>query len=881
MAIVLIAIVCVAPIFSNAEETKKPKFLFGHDFELSTQHLANIVPHFDLRHLESRLRIRPEIWQMVMSDRVLNEYITYPGALEDLPAELREQLTKDLALSANLIDHQSTSITAPALIMDNRMPTPAPIKTRTLNTDFKISTDSTFLRPTPAPVPTKLALDTSRSGLLVPRGSDWQELARRWRALPTAEKLNVAKFNRLPNRIIADIIETKIPAAQKSTGDLQFYLRPKDDAPEWMRRVTYSLDGRNREVKPGARMSVEIALREPMESKDDFYRHLDEVAKTTGLKTELETPQLMKRSSAATHIHFSVDGPPEASMKKVMEAWKRLVLVRLLDAGEQYDPILEIPVGDRGDLLQNIYDRSIEAKHSLVRRVRGNHYELKEHAKNVKHELDEVLGLLDKPEAEAIEIMAKEVKATTSKNPSIVARIHKINPNVLRDFRDIVPEEVVNQALEMHLRKALASDKWPDVYGSVSRYSHKRELSGEAWPLFENLLRDPPGPHIIPAVNLIVGSWYLPANHPISQKYLSFFLANPNRINSEVMQTLRTMKILTPEAEREIAKKMVGLFESSDRGATKHAANVLRDLAFAYRYDAKLDDETRGVIIASVDEILKKRKNLTDFDIVELHATGLKLDQNHEVPVSDRPIFRRRMINHNSRFVDDAMFVVEHKMAEEMLFANPQEGTFQKYYRPEATDAAVKYSALHPADLIKKVTAFQGHGVSSLLSFVDLHAVPGFTDEVIKLMAIEDPEKLKRLIGSDGFFPLFKVRTIEAYRKLEAAIEASGRADLKELFQKVAPASLEKALVASGEWTDEAKSLVRKSAQTVPSAVPPKVVESVGSAKPLTPDQSPRAVSIDSSADASVHKPSSAGSTSASQVGTCQSLWSKIRKFIR
>lgn len=872
MVIFMIAIVCVAPIFSNAEETKKPKFLFGHDFELSTQHLANIVPHFDLRHLESRLRIRPEIWQMVMSDRVLNEYITYPGALEDLPAELREQLTKDLVLEENLVDLRPTNITAPSLTLNKPLPTPPPIKTPTRRFDVKLSDNSPLVKPTPIGPPLKMALDTNRSGLLVPRGSDWQELARRWRALPTAEKLKVAKFYRLPNRVIADIIETKIPAAQKSTSDLQFYLRPKDDAPEWMKRVSYSLDGRNREVKPGARMSVEIALREPMESKDDFYRHLDEVAKTTGLKTELETPQLMKRSSAATHIHFSVDGPPEASMKKVMEAWKRLVLVRLLDAGEQYDPILRIPVGDRGDLLQNIYDRSIEAKLSLVRRVRGNHYELKEHAKNVKHELDEVLGLLDKPEAEAIEIMAKEVKATTSKNPSIVARIHRINPNILRDFRDVVPDEFVNQALEAHMRKSLASTQWSEVYGSISRYTQKRELSGEAWPIFENLLRDPPGPHFVPAVNLVIGSWHLSADDPISQKYLTFFLNNPSHINSEVMQTLRIMKLLTPAAEREIAKKMVGLFENSDPVATKHAATVLRDLAFAYRPDAKLEDETRSVIISSVDEILKKRKNLTDFDIVELHATGLKLDQNHEVPKSDRPIFRRRMINHNSRFVDDVMFVVEHKMADEMMFANPNDETFRKYYRPAATEAAGKYSVLHPADLIKKVTSFDSHGVSSLLSFVDLHVVPGFTDEVIRLMAIEDPENLKRLIGSDGFFPLFKVRTVEAYKKLEEAVEASGRADLKELFRKVAPASLEKALVASGEWTEEAQALVRRSSS--PAAVNAK--ENLGSAKPgnssgQVPDQT------DAKTRASVAPASPADVKS----GPCQSLWSKLRKFIR
>ncbi|MBN8541230.1 MAG: hypothetical protein J0L82_12635 [Deltaproteobacteria bacterium] len=511
---------CVSVGSTEAMADDPPgKYLFGHDFELSSQHLANIVPHFDLQRLESRFRAEPDLWKQVMTEKILDEYITYPNSLETIPSELRARLTKDLNLSLNLINHEALPIQVPKIVSS-----PQYVLPKAESTGVKVR-EQGLAKAEPTAVPTKRALETRANGLLVPIGSDWQELARRWRDLPIEEKREVARFDRLPNRVIADIIETKIQVPVKSTTQLEAYLQPKADAPEWMSRVTYSLDGRDRESSPGARQSVEIALRSPVSSKEDFFRHLDEVAKTTGLKTELDSPQLMKRSSAATHIHFSVSDLDEKPMEKVMHAWRRLVMVRLLDAGEQYDSVLEEPIGIRGKWLQNIYDLDLNRHHSLVRKVNWNHYELKEHAGNVKEELSEVLDLLAIDEKQAIQKMAQEVARTTARNPSILARIKRINPHVLQDFRELVSRDEFENGIEQLLRSRLVSD--PTIIPFL-RYAD-RPPSEEVWSVFERLLRNPPSAVVAHGVDYVVFNWNLYPAHPIADKYLRFFLAHPEK----------------------------------------------------------------------------------------------------------------------------------------------------------------------------------------------------------------------------------------------------------------------------------------------------------------------------------------------------------------
>jgi hypothetical protein len=779
--------------FAAAEEAES-RFLFGHDFELSTQHLANIVPHLDLPRMETGLRIRPEVWQNVMSREILDEYISYPGALEDLPPAVREKLTKDLNLNLNLVDHRSSELVAPSIILSTNPPKPE-AKPKQLN----LNPGGIAVAPS-AGLPTKRSLETNNSGLLVPKGSDWQVLARRWRELPREERLGIAKFTRLPSRVIADIIETKIPIRNKLVSDLELYLRPKADAPEWMNRVTYSLDGRSRDVQPGARQSVEIALKKPTSSKDEFFRHLDEVSKTTGLKTELESPQLMKRSSAATHIHFSVSGVDEKSMERVMHAWRRLLMVRLLDAGEQYDPILEIPVGNRGDMLQNIYDRKLSQKHSLVRKVDGTHYELKEHAKNVKQELSEVLELVMTDEKAAIEKMSREVAQTTARNPSVLERIKRINPYILRDFSDIVPNEEIIKRTDEVTRRALASEDWKVVYGNLSRYSDSHHASDEVWSMFQRMLRDPPGPLVQAGVSVIVRGWHLGHDHPIASKYLDYYLGHPSELTADALLNLRIMGKLDASAEQLFATKLAAAVEQSETaGIARRASSVLREMAFAHRMGDEIDLKTKSVLRGAIDQVLRNRSKLDDANLVSLHAAGLKIDSEHKVPSSDRPLFRRMILSQFKETTSDALYVVERAMADEMRHADPNDDTYKRHYRGQALEAARKIAESHPSAIIRKVTQFESHGAASLIDFADLHSLPGVTDEVVRLIKNHGKPTTFRPLGDAGFTPLFRTRSMAAFEAVADAVESSDQPELKRQFNAFAPKSLEKALKLSGE----------------------------------------------------------------------------------
>lgn len=790
-----------------AQESESP-FLFGHDFELSTQQLANIVPHLDLQRMETRLRIRNDVWQQVMSREILDDYISYPGALDDLPPEVREKLTKDLNLNLNLVDHRSTELVVPSIVLGTNPQTAGP-KANQQKKPLNLSPSGIAVAPS-AGLPTRRALETNSSGLLVPKGSDWQELARRWRELSQDDRLKIVRFQRLPNRVVADIIETRIPIPTKSVADLDLYLRPKAGAPEWMNRVNYSLDGRSRDVKPGARQSVEIALKSPTSSKDDFFRHLDEVAKTTGLKTQLDSPQLMKRSSAATHIHFSVKGVDEKAMERVMHAWRRLVMVRLLDAGEQYDPILEIPVGDRGYMLQNIYDRKLSDKHSLVRKVDRTHYELKEHAKNVKEELSEVLGLVMIDEKDAIEKMSREVAQTTARNPSILARIKRINPYILQDFRDVVPQAEIEQKMDEVTRKAVASDDWKVVYGHLSRFSDRRHATDEVWNMFERLLRDPPGPLVHHGVSTIVRSWYLGHDHPIAKKFLNHYLSHPEQMNADALQTLRFMGVLKPAIQEEFATKLASAVEKTELvGVGRRASSVLRDMAFAHRLKDETDIETTGAVYKAIEQVLKNRSKLDDIDLVSLHAAALKVNSEHKVPDSDRPLFRRMILSRYEETVSDSLYVVERAMPNEMMFADIADATYNSFYRDQALAAAKTIAKSRPSEIIRRVTGFESHGASSLHSFADFHSVPGVTEEVVRLIKNSGKKTVFPALGPNGFAPLFRVRSVAAFEAIADAVEASDQPELKKQFKVFAPESLEKAMRLSGEWNPAVESGVQ------------------------------------------------------------------------
>lgn len=853
--------------------------LFGFDFELGTQHLSNLVPHLDIDRLESRLRIDPKTWSGVLDIGILDDYITYPGVLESLPdGDLKRSLVQGLTLQNKLLE---TDIPPPQLILPDHMrakPTPVPRMTKT---DGGILAPNTAKPPAPKPVdPTGgRAFEISGTGLELPKGTDWAVLQRRWKALPQDERAKLITLRRVPARVIADVIETRIPAARKSTSALEVYLRPKPDAPKWMHEVTYSFDGAERTRDPfddgspsrsRQRLSVEVALKEPEKSLEAFERTLDEVGKTTGLRTQLEVPQKMKRSNAATHIHFSVEGVEPKRMQTVMEGYRRLQMLRLLDAGDQYDPILEFPVGDRGAMLQNIYDRPIREKHNLVRQVSANRYELKEHAKDVKAELREVLAFVKEDEASALEKMRSEVRQILKRNPKAVDRIKHYNPYILGDFRDVLPQAEIDSAIEARFRQAMQSKDRQVVWAHVGRLLRDESRLEQSWEVIKRVLDENPSDMVWKTINEQIRFSSGRRDHPVFRKYSEYLLDRPDRMDVSGYMSLRTMGLLKAADEKRIVEAVGARLAVGSVEERRNALYSLREIMLgAHGGSSVQSKEVNEAATAMMKSSLGKIADLEPYDRVVAHAILAKIDPSYEVPESIRADARKAMLVPNASVREHALQIAEKldpasfgiQECGDAAYREHCENIWHRYQRSEATKAMKVYSEDSASGLIRYATEFHGHGSRYLMNYVDIYERPGVLEEVERIIGLGDMNRALRLLGKDGFSGLFRPRSVEVFERLKVAVEKSGDASLKKQFFESAPGYLAAHLKKEGRWTTDIESKIG--------------VEFDKKAE----------VPIAKSATQTVEPIASTSSSNSSSVaitgsGDCSLLWSKIRRIM-
>lgn len=822
---------------SGQSETAQTTPLFGFDFELGTQHLANLVPHFDIDRLESRLRVDPQTWRGVLDVGILDDYITYPGALESLPdGELKQSLLKGLNLRSALVE---TDVPPPQLIL------PDYLKPKSTPPPRMRKTEAGVMAPVEKPIdPTGgRAFEVSGTGFELPKGTDWSVLQRRWKALSYEERAKFITLRHVPARVIADVIETRIPAKRKLPSELEIYLRPNSTAPNWMKQISYSFDGAERpegaedfngKNRSTQRWSVEIALRKPMDSLEKFETVLDEVGRTTGLKTQLEVPQQMRRSNAATHIHFSVPTKDPKKMKKIMEAFRRLQMVRLLDAGDQYDPILEMPIGNRGYMLQNIYDRPISEKHSLIRQVSDNRYELKEHSRSVKAELREVLELVQMDEQEALRRMSDEVRVTVGKNPEILSRIRNQNPYILEDFPDVLSEKEIAQAVSQRFEKAMSSQSGEGVSAHTERLLRSKIPAEEKWKAIERVLEGSPSAKAAAAIDVAIRRHSMGRDKSIATAYTRHLLKKPGPITAENYDSIRQSVDLSEAEERVLVRKIgLGLKSEveSDRRAAIHELRYL--LMDSYGTRRIRPQAVKEEVATALEGALETIEKMDSQEKVVTHAVMAVARPSYKVPLSIREEARSMLLSRYEVVREMALQIAEKLDSESFGMSNCFGEDYEtycsriwrEYHRSEAKRILKEITERPPYDAIRSLTNYGGHGARYALEYVDIYRIPGLREEVERIIAIEDPVKASRLVGPDGFGRLFAVKSLEDFHSLRAAVEKSGKEDLMELFWKVAPHSLERHLTETGKWTSEIQAQVRKKAELVKQLVPQVVIE--------------------------------------------------------
>lgn len=844
--------------------TEQTTPLFGFDFELGTQHLSNLVPHFDIDHLESRLRIDPQTWRGVLDVGILDDYITYPGALESLPdGDLKQSLVKGLSLRSALVE---TDAPPPQLIL------PDYLKSKSTPPPRMRKTEAGIIAPVEMPQdPTGgRAFEISGTGFELPKGTDWSILQRRWKALPHEEKAKFITLRHVPARVIADVIETRIPAKRKLASELEVYLRPKPTAPNWMQHVSYSFDGADRPARARdlnginrstQRWSVEIAMREPLDSLEKFEAILDEVGRTTGLKTQLEVPQQMRRSDAATHIHFSVPNKDPSKLKRTMEAFRRLQMVRLLDAGSQYDPILEFPIGDRGYMLQNIYDRPISEKHSLIRQVSDTRYELKEHSRSVKAEVREVLELVEMDEQEAFRRMAGEVRLTVGKNPEILSRIKSRNPYILEDFPDILSETEIERAVSQSFEQAMTSQSGEVAQAHAERFMRSKLPAEQKWNAIERVLKKAPSARAASAIDLAIRRYSMGQDKSIATAYTKFLLRKPGPIMAENYDSIRQSVGLSESEERVLAQK-IGLGLKSELEADRRAAiHELRHFLMDSLGNPRLRSvPVREEVATALELSFGMIERLDSQEKVVAHAVMAVARPSYEIPPSIREEARSMLLSRYEIVRELALKVAE--KVDSRSFGMTECGddeygkhcaeVWLKYHRSEAKRLLKEITERQPSDAIRSITTFGGHGSRYAVEYVDIYRIPGLRNEVERIIAIEDPIKASRLLGPDGFSRLFGVKSVEDFEILKAAVEKSGNEDLVELFWKVAPHSLERHLSATGKWTSDIQAQVRPREESIKQQLVPQVVSEPQSSAPMQGAPTPE----------------------------CSILWAKVRRIL-
>lgn len=355
----------------------------GYDVEFFPEGLAALIRrgYFDVEGFERRVREDPKLRDTVLTERLLSGYIMQPGALESLPQTVRDALGV-----ANL------NLQGPTVALPGQSEQQSSAATRV----------------------------TRASGLSVPRGTEWQELQRRWDALPLEVKQNAVPLTKVDALTLARMVGS-IPVSRNVSYEGIFDMSPT--APAWLRRSV--LKG---ERQPGRSSDTvfEFALKGVSGKPNEFLVDLMTLAHQTGTLTQVEQPLGHQRANSRLHIHLSVPGK---EFWDIASQWQRLLLVRSLAGGEaNHEGLLKGPYS---------YSRTLQGK-GMVESVSSDHVELRHHAASPEAELAEFLRYALMPAREAVAAMDGEIRAVLDLHPEVLETIARVNPRVRADFQRIL-----------------------------------------------------------------------------------------------------------------------------------------------------------------------------------------------------------------------------------------------------------------------------------------------------------------------------------------------------------------------------------------------------------------------------------------------------------
>ncbi len=450
--------------------------LVGFDAEMGERSFSWLIPHLDKANLanliESRgLRVTTMIHPGFFEDLHLNAQI-----LAGLPEDMRNTLTEGLNLSPPRILTSSES---------------APVENRT------------------------------RSGLILPPGfgaTDWPILQRRWQALTPLEKATALKIETLSDTKIAAIL-MNLPGDVKDVHTLYLYLKFNSEAPAWLQRLDFTLDG------PNGSRAIEIALRgeNGTEDKNEAFNVSEALLKETKLAQIYRGAhqQVFVDSSYHLHIGLTDDAPDSLveDLPRILQDYKRLTLIRMMSGGTQNDSVITPFKLVTGHSLRQIaYEKHSLGDRSLVRRVDNRHVEIRQLTQSPRATYIEFRQLLAMGYEAANQWMKIQMQNILTSDPSIVKRITDLNPGVLLDFSDVL-------GMPTALEKISARIQEPDaepILASLIRFAEQNHAGLQIAQLILSLNN----PHLKSA--RMEHLMFLGQRHPAIKEFIiNHFSKNP------------------------------------------------------------------------------------------------------------------------------------------------------------------------------------------------------------------------------------------------------------------------------------------------------------------------------------------------------------------
>jgi hypothetical protein len=374
-------------------------FRIGMEIELAPERFAPMTRYFDFDEFQRELgeRVTQKLPESFFSDYLKDS----PHALNDLPEELRAQLTRGLVLES-LLTRSSALPQSPA--MREKPKEKSPLSRQ----HFQAGPGGLHIPKTVAPI------------------LPWEELDARWNALDLETRRSVVRWEHLSPLKKAELAIDHATCSK---------LKPKKDLMEGQQKLFqklyWSKDGENIEF----RHKEDVIVDNPQE----FYQDVRHVARLAGpmVETKLLDDPTLPLKGVAFHYHMSVAGK---DLSGLGEAINDLMLVKYVASGDIMD------LTRKGSYL---YEPGARTK-GLVRVIGKDRIESRAHVERLVDELGFRIKLAGMKPEKAVRLVYAEVSKLLT--GEVVETILKHQPSYLLPMIDRVSVPGLREALRREIR---------------------------------------------------------------------------------------------------------------------------------------------------------------------------------------------------------------------------------------------------------------------------------------------------------------------------------------------------------------------------------------------------------------------------------------------